>query len=124
MISDWIYECKVLFGFGKWYKVFNSLNDAINTIPNQKTILVHLGQTEICITRQQQNISAFLNVCPHHQMPLHRGKFNEKNEWICPYHRHCFELEEGKNMTMPSTGNLQLFHVKISPKGLYVYKPN
>lgn len=117
-------EIKVLLGFGKWYKVFNSSKDAMNNIPDGKSILVHLGKTEICLARNAQNIKAFINVCPHHQMPLNRGSFNEKEEWICPYHRHCFHLETGKNMTMEESSKLQLFHIKTNEKGLFVYKNN
>ena len=116
------FELKVLLGFGTWYKVFNSLQAALSTIPDQKSILVHLGKTEICLARNHQHIVAFKNECPHHQMPLNRGAFNEKKEWICPYHRHCFNTKTGKNNTMPDTGPLKLFYLKTNSKGLFVYK--
>lgn len=124
MISRFIFEIKVLLGMGKWYKVFNSVNDAYANIPNNKSILVHLGKTEICVARNEQQINAFLNICPHHQMPLNKGTYNANHEWICPYHRHCFNLIKGHNVTMPETGNLKIFHLKTSKKGLFVYKPN
>lgn len=117
-----LFELKVLFGFGTWYKVFNSQQAALETIPDHKSILVHLGKTEICLARNNREIVAFKNECPHHQMPLNRGTFNEKKEWICPYHRHCFNMETGKNNTMPDTGPLKLFYLKTSTKGLFVYK--
>jgi nitrite reductase/ring-hydroxylating ferredoxin subunit len=119
-----IIEIKVLLGLGKWYRVFNSFDDAITSIPNQKSILVHLGKTEICLARNEQKIDAFINECPHHQMPLNKGKYNEKQEWICPYHRHCFNLHNGQNMTMNQSRKLTLFSVKANKKGLFVYKPN
>jgi len=124
MIKTLVLEIKVILGLGKWYKVFNSNKDALETIPNHKSILVHLGHTEICLARFDDIISAFINECPHHQMPLNRGSFNDNKEWICPYHRHCFNLENGKNMTMPQTHPLKLFYVKSNQKGLFVYKPN
>ncbi|HRG57573.1 MAG TPA: Rieske 2Fe-2S domain-containing protein [Bacteroidia bacterium] len=124
MSSEFILELKVLFGFGKWYKVFDSYHDAVTHIPNNKSILVHLGKTEICLARNETIITAFLNECPHNQMPLNRGFFNEKKEWICPYHRHCFNVSNGDNLTMPETGKLKLFQIKISKNGLYVYKDN
>ena len=124
MKSEFILELKVLFGLGKWYKVFNSFDDAVTHIPNNKSILVHLGKTEICLARTESAITAFLNECPHNQMPLNRGFFNESKEWICPYHRHCFNVSNGHNLTMPETGKLKLFHIKISNNGLFVYKDN
>ena len=124
MIKKIILEIKVLLGIGKWYKVFNSIEAALANIPDKKAILVHMGNTEICLTRNSHKITAFLNVCPHHQMPLNRGSFNDKQEWICPYHRHCFNLDHGKNMTMPETKNLEIFSIKTSKKGIFVYKPN
>lgn len=123
-MKEFIIELRVLFGLGKWYKVFTSIDAAIAAIPNKKSILVQLGKIEICLARDEQKISAFLNVCPHHQMPLNRGTFNENKEWICPYHRHCFDLKSGKNMTMPETNPLHLFHVKSNHNGLFVYKSN
>lgn len=123
-MNNLLLELKVLFGLGKWYKVFNTLQDALNNIPNNKSILVHLGNTEICLARNESIIKAFLNECPHHQMPLNRGNFNDNKEWICPYHRHCFNLNNGDNLTMPETGKLKLFQTKITEKGLFVYKEN
>lgn len=123
-MKQFLLELKVLLGIGKWYRVFNSKSDAITIIPNQKAILVHLGVTEICLVRKDQEISAFANVCPHHQMPLNRGTFNDKKEWICPYHRHCFNLKNGNNITMPETSKLKLFTVKSTSRGLFVYKSN
>jgi len=123
-MKEFLLEIKVLLGIGKWFKVFNSIEDAINNIPDQKSILVQLGSTDVCLARNQRNISAFINECPHHQMPLNRGSYNEKQEWICPYHRHCFNLTSGKNMTMPQTANLNLFYVKVNAKGLFVFKLN
>lgn len=124
MIKELFLEIKVLLGLGKWYRVFNSSNEAITRIPNKQSVLVHLGKTEICLARNGNQIRAFINECPHHQMPLNRGTFNEKQEWICPYHRHCFNLENGQNMTMPETHKLNLFYVKTTSSGLFVYKPN
>jgi nitrite reductase/ring-hydroxylating ferredoxin subunit len=123
-MKELVLELKVLFGLGKWYKVFNSKESAIAAIPDKKSILVHLSNVEICLARHEEKISAFINLCPHHQMPLNKGTFNEKQEWICPYHRHCFNLENGKNMTMPQTNHLELFHIKSNQNGLFVYKSN
>ena len=124
MIKEILVEIKVLLGLGKWYKVFNSISDAITNIPQEKSILVQLGKTEICLARYENIITAFINVCPHHQMPLNRGSFNENKEWICPYHRHCFNIKSGKNITMPSTHKLELYYVKTSLKGVFIYNPN
>jgi nitrite reductase/ring-hydroxylating ferredoxin subunit len=123
-MKELLLELKVLLGLGKWYKVFSSMEVALATIPDKKSILVHLSKTEICLARDENKISAFINSCPHHQMPLNRGTFNEKQEWICPYHRHCFNLNDGRNMTMPETKQLELFYIKSKQNGLYVYKSN
>ncbi len=123
-MKELLLELKVLVGIGKWYKVFSSLEAALEAIPDKKSILVHLGEIEICLARDEKKISAFINICPHHQMPLNRGTFNDKQEWICPYHRHCFNLDNGKNMTMPETNHLELFYVKSNQNGLFVYKSN
>jgi 3-phenylpropionate/trans-cinnamate dioxygenase ferredoxin subunit len=117
-------EIKVLFGLGKWYKVFNSSEDAIKKILDKKSVLVHLGNTEICVARIGNQFSAFINECPHHQMPLNRGSYNNNEEWICPYHRHCFNLKNGKNMTMPESHDLKMYPIKTTSKGLFVYKSN
>ena len=123
-MKEFFLEIKVLFGLGKWYRVFNSREDALASIPNQKAIIVHVGKIEVCLARNQNQIMAFFNECPHHQMPLNRGTFNEKKDWICPYHSHCFDMQTGKNMTMPETNKLALFYVKESPNGIFIYKSN
>jgi hypothetical protein len=58
-MKEIVLEIKVLLGIGKWYKVFNSEESALANIPDKKAILVHMGKTEICLTRNSHKISAF-----------------------------------------------------------------
>lgn len=121
MIKKLIIEIKVFFGVGKWYKVFSNQLLLQNAVANGKSILIEVENVEVCLVRKEHKFYAFLNTCPHNQMPLNRGKFNDNNEWVCPYHLHCFELNAGKNNTMPSTSNLSLLPIKINSKGVFVF---
>lgn len=123
MTNTLLLELLVILGRGHWYKLFNSQDLAISSIPDKKSILVDVAGTEVCVARNGRALSAFLNLCPHNQMPLNRGTFNDKSEWICPYHRHCFELKKGNNMTMSSASNLQIFHLKVNASGVFIFKP-
>jgi nitrite reductase/ring-hydroxylating ferredoxin subunit len=121
MIKKIIIEIKALFGLGKWYKVFSTQLQLENAVANGKSIVVEVENMEVCLARKEHHFYAFLNTCPHNQMPLNKGKFNDNNEWVCPYHLHCFELNKGKNNTMPSTSNLSLLPIKINNKGIFIF---
>lgn len=122
MITYLVVFLKSIFGLGRWYKVFPSTEIAFQIISNKKAILVEVDNVEICLSRNGDALFAFVNNCPHNHMPMHKGKFNENGEWVCPYHRHCFDMKNGANITMPSTENAQLLNVKSTSKGVFVFK--
>jgi nitrite reductase/ring-hydroxylating ferredoxin subunit len=102
----------------KFY-VFSSLDEAKNTVPEGKGIRVNLENQEVCLTRNGEVFFAFINKCPHRQLPLHQGVL-ENNNWVCPFHRYCFNLESGKNMTVDHKDRLILLKTGTDSKGVFI----
>ena len=50
---------------------------------------------EILIVRNDDNLSAFSNLCPHMNLPLEMGQITTDNEFLCPFHDSKFCLRTG-----------------------------
>jgi 3-phenylpropionate/trans-cinnamate dioxygenase ferredoxin subunit len=107
------------FLFSKKFYVFDSLESARNAIPEGKAIRIHLDDRELCLTRKGDHFFAFDNHCPHKGLPMHQGIL-ENDAWVCPFHRYCFSLKNGKNLTVQHPGRMELFKVGCDRRGVYV----
>jgi|688.fasta_scaffold1478116_1 nitrite reductase/ring-hydroxylating ferredoxin subunit len=107
------------FLFPEKFYVFDDLESAKASVPIGKGVRVRAGNEEVCITRNEVRFFAFLNKCPHRQLPLHQGII-EKDGWICPFHRYCFNLSSGKNTTVPHPGKLIIYKTGVDRKGFYI----
>lgn len=107
------------FLFGRKFYVFDSLEAAKQAVPEGKAIRVNVENRELCLTRKGDSFFAFYNQCPHKGLPLHQG-IMENDGWVCPFHRYCFSLKSGKNLTVKHTGLLKLFKVSVGKNGLYI----
>lgn len=104
----------------KWYKVFNSVQDAENKIANQKAILVKIGERRFALARSGHNFFATADACPHNSESLSKGWVNHIGEIVCPWHNYRFNLQSGRECNS-RTEDLETFPIEERENGLFLY---
>ena len=56
---------------------------------------VNFNNQEVLLVRNNNNLSAFSNLCPHMNLPLEMGQITPDNEFLCPFHVSKFCLKTG-----------------------------
>ncbi len=56
---------------------------------------VNFNNEEVLLVRNNNNLSAFSNLCPHMNLPLEMGQITPDNEFLCPFHDSKFCLKTG-----------------------------
>ena len=113
-----------LFNFGekvKWFKVFNSLQEAEKTIPLFKSVTLDVNNQLVCLSRLPDGFYAVQDKCPHLGASLSAGKCNALGEIVCPWHSYRFNLKRGDETTGQNLV-LEIFKVELRKDGLYVGK--
>lgn len=100
----------------RWYKIFDSSEEAMNAFPNRRLVKVMTGDKYICFTRNNDRFYAFENQCPHQGKPLIHGECTEDNTVICPFHQYRFNLETGQGQGL----YLPIYPVEVRDDGVYV----
>ena len=109
------YKC---LGF-RFMKLFDDTDELRRVIPMGKAIRMEIpAGKEICITRDQKMVRAFYNRCPHQGLPMHQGSC-ENGSFVCPFHRHSFELSTGKNKTFIQPERLKFLPLIKLRQGIY-----
>lgn len=67
---------------------------------------------EILLLRQDQQLLALSNRCPHQGRPLDRGRISN-GSISCPFHGACFDLRSGKALSGPAGGELHRFDLRL-----------
>ncbi len=106
----------------RWFRVFDTIDEAIKSVPLNKVVKVALNEEEVCLTRTAKGFFAIKNECPHQKRPLDGGTCNEENEIVCPYHRHRFDLKSGDDRTNDVAASLKTFPMKVNKSGVFVGK--
>jgi nitrite reductase/ring-hydroxylating ferredoxin subunit len=73
---------------------------------------VQVGGEKIALFNVGGTFYAIGDTCTHRGGPLSEGKI-EGTTVICPWHRACFELGSGKNLTPPAPGPVPAYRVRI-----------
>ncbi len=73
-----------------WNKIM--LSKDLNNGDKKK---INHNDEEILIVRNDDNLSAFSNLCPHMNLPLEMGQITTENEFLCPFHDSKFCLRTG-----------------------------
>jgi nitrite reductase/ring-hydroxylating ferredoxin subunit len=100
----------------KWYKVFDSVEEATHAFPDRQVVKVNAGNKYICFTRNNEAFFAFDDRCPHQGMPLTQGKCTEENEIWCPFHQYRFDLKNGRGHGL----YLPIYPVEIRENGIFI----
>ena len=90
-----------------WIKVANA-----SEVPEDGTLLVHLGAEPVCLYNIGGKILATHDTCTHGQASLADG-FIDGEEIECPLHQGKFHIATGKAVGEPCTEDIRAYAVKI-----------
>lgn len=103
----------------KWYKVFDSRQQARERIPLNRAVKVKAGGREICLARSNEGLFAVDNECPHLGESLSKGFCNAYNDIICPWHNYRFNLETGDETTNHGL-MLNTYQLAVTDEGVFI----
>jgi nitrite reductase/ring-hydroxylating ferredoxin subunit len=104
----------------KWYKVFDTQQEAETRIAMNQSVRVVIGQNQICLSHTSQGFFAVQDECAHLQESLSKGKINAWNEVICPWHGYRFDLASGEETSGNGCPALKTFPILIDNKGFFI----
>lgn len=100
-------------------KVFDSVSEARDRIPDGTQCLVRIDQKNICLVRLGQEFYAVENECAHMGHSLVKGKLNPFHEIVCPWHSYRFNLITGEESAFRCR-KLKVFPVVLNSEGLLI----
>jgi nitrite reductase/ring-hydroxylating ferredoxin subunit len=105
----------------KWYKVFDTIEQAEKIVPLNKAVTLLVENQKICLTRTHDSYHAVTNACPHLGAPLSKGTCNALGEIVCPWHNYRFNLKLGHETSGQGNGlGIEIYKVEFRKDGLYV----
>lgn len=102
---------------GKFVAVAND-----NQLKEGATLRAEVGDHIMALVRINGEVYAFQEFCTHRFGPLSEGSF-QGHEVMCPWHRSCFDVRNGKVTQGPATLNLKIYDVSIWDDQIYVRLP-
>lgn len=103
----------------KWYKVFPSIDEALEKVPENKLQKVNTPIRTVCLTRVGIRFHVFENLCPHSGASLSDGALNFKQEIVCPLHSYCFDIKVGTESNNKCR-DLEIFKTQSDETGFYI----
>lgn len=103
----------------EWVKVFNTLDEAKQTVPLNTVVPVTIGRHDICLGHTDEGFYAIDDTCPHEAASLGMGKCFNNGVVECPWHHFRFDLKTGKNIGDTSF-DVGTYEVKEIDGGLYI----
>jgi len=101
------------------FKLFNSKEEALSTLPNNKPKLVLADNKEVCLVRKNDELYAFDNLCPHMGEQLHKGITNHLDQIICPLHAYKFDMRYGSEVQQKCK-DLNLYEIRSTSEGTFL----
>jgi nitrite reductase/ring-hydroxylating ferredoxin subunit len=103
----------------KWYKIFDSIEEAEIRVPLNHTVKASFKSLKICIAHTGKGWFAIEDECPHLGESLSKGTINYLNEITCPWHSYRYNLEHGRECSQ-KTRDARVFKVEARDKGLFL----
>lgn len=85
-------------------------------------LYVRVGEEEILLVRQGEEIRAIGYLCSHQELEL-EGGHAEGDSWVCPHHGAHFSLLTGEALAMPAVEPIAVFEVRLEGEGIFVKEP-
>lgn len=100
-------------------KVFNSAQEATQTIPSGQMKLLIINGTKVALANMRDGFKAFDSACPHQKNPLHKGLLTRYQEIVCPLHHYRFNLQTGEE-SANRCGSLKFYSLVINENGFFI----
>jgi nitrite reductase/ring-hydroxylating ferredoxin subunit len=88
----------------------------VDELADHKPVQVRVGDAEVLIVRNGDELFAIGNRCTHQQAPLHRGpvKFSGSLRTVrCPLHGSTFDLAEGRVIQGPAVQAVPSYETRV-----------
>jgi 3-phenylpropionate/trans-cinnamate dioxygenase ferredoxin subunit len=92
---------------------------ALTEVPTDEALGVVVGDLEVAIARDGEEIFAVQNVCSHAEVALSEGEVVDGTV-ECWLHGSCFDLRTGKPTHLPATEPVATFAVEVRGGDVYV----
>ncbi|MEI2266498.1 FAD-dependent oxidoreductase [Erwinia sp. CGal63] len=84
----------------------------LQDLPQLKPVRVPIGEQEILLIRQDEEVNAFQAKCPHSGAPLEQGAIRD-GYLVCPWHKANFAISDGSLCEPLALSDLQRYPVRI-----------
>jgi apoptosis-inducing factor 3 len=86
---------------------------ALREIPDNGSLIGHLGNDEVLLIRSGEEVFAISPHCTHYHGPLAEGLIAGSSV-RCPWHHACFDLRTGEAIRAPAIDPITCWNVKLS----------
>jgi nitrite reductase/ring-hydroxylating ferredoxin subunit len=102
-----------------WVRVFTNMDEARQRVPLHSPQLLFIGEHRLALVQTRNGFLAVQDFCTHNKESLSKGLVNGREELICPWHGHCFDLRTGRE-SQERSADLQTYAVRESEEGLFI----
>ena len=92
---------------------------AVDEVPGDEALAVTIGDLDLAIARDGEEIFAVQDVCSHAEVKLSEGEVADGTV-ECWLHGSCFDLRTGKPTHLPATEPVATFAVEVRGGDVYV----
>jgi 3-phenylpropionate/trans-cinnamate dioxygenase ferredoxin subunit len=103
-----------------WYKVFESLAEAEQSISNGKTLTKTVAGKKVCLAKNINGFFAVNDRCPHNGFSLGKGICTDDDIIVCPLHRYGFDLKTGRSRAGNTASYVDTYPLNINENGFYI----
>ena len=91
----------------------------VDEVPDDEALAVSIGDLDLAIARDGEEIFAVQDVCSHAEVALSEGEVADGTV-ECWLHGSCFDLRTGKPTHLPATEPVATFAVEVRGGDVYV----
>ncbi len=92
---------------------------AVDEVPGDEALAVAIGDLDLAVARDGDEIFAVQDVCSHAEVALSEGEVADGTV-ECWLHGSCFDLRTGKPTHLPATEPVATFAVEVRGGDVYV----
>lgn len=95
------------------------MDETREALKENKPQLLIVGQLRITLVLTLSGLRAVQDYCSHNKQSLSKGKVNYRQEIICPWHGHCFDLLTGRESQQRSA-DLTTYAIRETEEGVFI----
>ncbi len=92
---------------------------AIAEVPEDEALAIRVGEYDVAIARDGDELFALQDLCSHQAVPLSEGEVYD-GRIECYLHGSCFDLRTGKALNLPATEPVSTFPLEIRAGEVFV----